>query len=502
MKSRKTLRALAGILLCVPGFWLVVPKSYREKNYLIPAGGCRLETTIVEKQDGEPQGTVVLFHGISADKKIMLYLAHGFAEQNLRVFVPDLLGHGHSPGPFSPERAEECGEALVSGLVARGMANPDRTIVAGHSMGGAIALRVGARIPVAGVVAISPAPMRSAHGVSAEMLLFQYSGPLPQHFLVISGSLEPKSMRENAADLVSSRKDDTAEYVEIPGATHVSHLFSSATVRTFQDWTSATLQLTGTPGIPSRRQLYGGLAGFAGLLLLATPFLREMTRRESNGDKAETGDSVPRVRILAEFAAAALIAVALLRFWHPLRAVLLFEGDYLASFLLILGIVLILLRWKVLKQQFSRLRIGLVGGLFAGLILFLLYSAWFELSIYEAWLTPAKWIRFPLVFVMVIPYHFAEEIGLGPVTTAKAGRRLAAGLALRLLVWIPLALGVFYLHSGEILMVLLGPYFALLFVLQRRGMDIVREETRSAAAAAVFGAILLAGFCTVIFPIT
>ena len=51
-------------------------------------------------------------------------------------------------------------------------------------------------------------------------------------------------------------------------------------------------------------------------------------------------------------------------------------------------------------------------------------------------------------------------------------------------------------------MVLLTPYFVLLHVLQRRGMDIVRQETGSVAATAVFGAILLAGFCLVIFPVT
>jgi len=33
-------------------------------------------------------------------------------------------------------------------------------------------------------------------------------------------------------------------------------------------------------------------------------------------------------------------------------------------------------------------------------------------------------------------------------------------------------------------------------------MDIVRNETGSAAAAALFGAILQAGFCLVIFPLT
>ena len=65
-----------------------------------------------------------------------------------------------------------------------------------------------------------------------------------------------------------------------------------------------------------------------------------------------------------------------------------------------------------------------------------------------------------------------------------------------------LVIGLLYFHSGEILMVLLLPYFAVLHLLERRGMDIVRQETGSAAATAVFGAILLAGFCLVIFPVT
>src|SRR5437879_4847376 len=171
MKSRKTARALAGILLCAAGFCLAFPKSYQEKTFLIPAAGCRLETAFIEKKDAAPQGTVLLFPGLAANKKIMSFLARGFAEQNLRVYVPDLPGHGHSPGPFSPQRAEDCAEALVSGLVSRGLANPGRTILAGHSMGAAIALHVGANVPVAGVGAISPAPMRAAHGVRPEMLL-------------------------------------------------------------------------------------------------------------------------------------------------------------------------------------------------------------------------------------------------------------------------------------------------------------------------------------------
>jgi len=46
------------------------------------------------------------------------------------------------------------------------------------------------------------------------------------------------------------------------------------------------------------------------------------------------------------------------------------------------------------------------------------------------------------------------------------------------------------------------PAFALFCLGQRWGMDVVREVTASAAAAALFGAILLAGFCLVVFPTT
>src|SRR6266853_6874671 len=204
MKSRQAMRALAGILLCGLGLWLALPAPYRERTYIFKADGCRLETTIVEKQAGAAQGSVLLFHGISANKKIMSYLARGFAEQGLRVYVPDLPGHGRTAGPFSPGRVEQCAEALLRALLARGTVDADRTILAGHSMGGAIAERIASRVPVAGLVAVSPAPMRAEHGVTPEKLLFSDPPILPSHSLVIVGSLELESMRRNAADLAAS----------------------------------------------------------------------------------------------------------------------------------------------------------------------------------------------------------------------------------------------------------------------------------------------------------
>jgi pimeloyl-ACP methyl ester carboxylesterase len=502
MKSRDAFRAIAGVLLCAAGAWLAVPAPYHEQIYFINAGGCRLATTILEKPGGATAGSLVLFHGISANKKIMTYLAQGFAEQGLRVYAPDFPGHGRSPGPFSPAQAEHCGEALVRELLSRGAIAADRTILAGHSMGGAIAVRIAWRVPVAGLITMSPAPMRATHGVSAEKLLFSDPPLLPPHSLVIVGSLELESMRRNAADLAASRNDGTTIYLEIPGATHVSLLFSSSAMRAAQEWSAQILQLPRTPTLPSHRPLVGALAGFAGILLIAGPFLREAVGKASREYLAETSASVRVTRLFLEFALGSILVVLLLRFWLPLKAIGLFQGDYLASFLLLLGLVLAAIHWNTIRSAIAASPRQMVIAAFAGLVLLLLSTAWFDLTFYEAWLTPMKWARFPVLLAVLLPYHFAEETLLGPPRTGKIWRRISVALSLRLITWGALMAGVLILHSGEILMGLLAVYMALFNLIQTGAMHIVHKGTGSAGAAALFGAILQAGFCLVIFPIT
>src|SRR5271167_560274 len=210
--TKRTLRAIIGIGLCVAGLCLSLSVHTQQQTFRIGAGGCRLVTDIVEPAGGNAQGYVVLFHGLAANKRIMSYLAEGLAEQGLRVFVPDLPGHGRTEGPFSFDRAEECSANLVRELIARGLLDPERTILAGHSMGGAIALRVASQQPVAGVVAISPAPMRPVAGVSAEMMPFNGFGALPGHSLVLSASGDPVQIRNGARDLVPIPGDGTSQY--------------------------------------------------------------------------------------------------------------------------------------------------------------------------------------------------------------------------------------------------------------------------------------------------
>jgi pimeloyl-ACP methyl ester carboxylesterase len=515
MIGRDAVRAGVGVALCVAGFVLARASPYRETTVIVDADGCRLATDIVDAGNDAAEGSVVLLHGVVANKKIMSYLAQAFAEQNLRVFVPDLPGHGRTPGPFSFARAEACSESLVRQLVARRAIDPARTILAGHSMGGAIAVRVAARVSVAGVIAISPAPMRTARGVPADTLPYTNPPPTPAKTLAISAAWEPFGIRESTRGLITGEAANTGAYMLVPHATHVSVLFDPRVARASQEWTARVLQFAPGAALPSRLPLAGSLAGLLGLFLLAGPFIREAVRKRemkeaAQGETMRADDSQEGAfsltvrsagRLCVEIAVASLAVVLLLRLWIPLRFIHVFQGDYLASFLLILGVALLLWHRASAGVLFRSKLSTLLGAAFAALVVHLLIYAWLDLTITEAWLTPARWLRFPAMLAAVLPYHAAEELLLGQVARSAKVRLLLA-LVFRFIAWSALLVGIFLLHNGQVLLILLAPYFAVFCLLQRMGMGVVRRDTGSPLATALFGAILLTGFSLVIFPIT
>jgi pimeloyl-ACP methyl ester carboxylesterase len=514
MKPRRTVRAIVGVLLCVVGFVLARATPYRETTVMVDAGGCRMATDIIDLGGDAPQGSVVLLHGLAANKKIMSYLAYGFAQQNLRVFVPDLPGHGRTQGPFSFASAETCADSLVHQLIARGAIDSERTILAGHSMGGALAVRIGSHVPVAGVIAISPAPMSSAHGIPPEMLLFGTPPVTPAKTLVISASWEPFAIRDAARDLVTGDAAATGKFVLLPSATHVSLLFDRRVARASQEWAAEALHLSPGAALPYSGVLPGCVLGLAGLLFLSGPFIREtLSLNPRLKNRAEPGSfgnepilnaaaAPSAVRLLLEIGLVSLVSLVVLRFWNPLSFVRVFNGDYLASSLLIIGFGLLLLHRTSLRALWSRNAGTLLAAVFAGLVLHLLIMGWFEVTLTETWLSAARWARFPVLFLGVLPYLAAEELLLGPSFVRGRPAHFFLALASRAMIWVALILGILALHSGAILLLLLAPYLFAFFILQRLGMDVVRKDTGSPMAAALFGAILLTGFCLVIFPIT
>jgi len=128
-------------------------------------------------------------------------------------------------------------------------------------------------------------------------------------------------------------------------------------------------------------------------------------------------------------------------------------------------------------------------------LLILLFGAWFELTFYEAWLTPSRWLRFPILFFALLPWHLADRTFLGSPLASNRLRRFVYFFASRGILWLVLLSAIFYLRSAQFVFVLLIVYFALFSLLQRMASDVIRDQTRSIPASAIFGAILLAGFC-------
>jgi pimeloyl-ACP methyl ester carboxylesterase len=503
MLSNKFRRGGIGVLLLVAGFLLsfLSSRGYEERRYIADAGACKLDLLVVEKGGSavaDQKGSVVLFHGIAANKLIMRYLARSFAEQGLRVYIPDLPGHGRSVGPFSPDRAESCSLSLVRGLAARGMIQPERTILAGHSMGAAIALRIADRFRPAGVIAISPAPMSEAHGVQRENLLYLHPPPVSSNTLIMAGQFELNGISASAADLAATSADHSAQYISVPGNTHVSVLFSPTVARASQEWAAKVFQLHFPSHLPSRGNLFGSLLGLLGILLLAGPFIRELLGTESRPEGGSLKYSP--IRSILEVATVSALVVLLLHYWQPLRILHLFEGDYLAAFFLLAGLILLLTHVKPGLSQLRTKSSILAGAALAGLLLYLLVTGWFELTATGSWMTLARWTRFPFFFLSTFLFLYTLELFVGSVSSARFS--FPFFLCLTLIAWLPLAVGALYLRSGEILLVLLAPYFALCFVFAGMGAHLVRRLTGSPTATALFGAILVAGFCLVLFPVS
>jgi pimeloyl-ACP methyl ester carboxylesterase len=515
MKGAKGLRAAIAVGLCAAGIALVLSMPREaHRTFLVDAGGCRLVTDIVEPSGGgHPQGYVLLIHGIVADKQIMSYWTSGFASEGLRVFVPDLPGHGRTAGPFSFDRADQCSSNLLRELVARGLLDPERTILAGHSMGGAIALRVASREPVAGVVAISPAPMQPVPGLPPETIPYHDFGKLPAHSLVMSGSWEPANISNAGKALVNASTDGSSAYISIPHASHVGILFDAKAMSAAEAWVARVLRLKVLQPLPPLRGAIGFFLGMAGIITLTGPFLRELLQPKKRPESlAETTGGVSMGRAFVVTAIVAFGAVGLLYRWVPLRFLHVFEGDYLASLLLFTGVLTLSVQSKALRDLFRGPQvasehtrpqyISVLLAAFGAILLCILIGAWFDLSLMEIWPTTGRLVRFLPFLAAVLPCHVAEELLLGPKRDRHVAARLAIALALRLVIWVALVAGIFRLHSGQILPVIMLPYFGLFCLGQRWAMEVVREATASPSASALFGAILLAGFSLVVFPTT
>ena len=529
MKLWQIILAIVGVVLLALGSrWIRVAELPKQELWL-DAGGCLTPMTVLDPPaDVKPAGSVVLLHGLAANRRLMMYLAEDFAGHGFRAYTIDLPGHGESRDAFSFAHAQDCAAAAVESLIHSGQLDPKTSILLGHSMGAAIAIRMADRDPVAATIALSPAPMISPQRMPANLLVFSASADL--------GIL--KRVAQSLSDAAGGERTAPEDFVQqrafelrwLSRSTHTSLLSDRRVAHDSEKWAmqalfpeiagdTLTLNLdlaTYESFGQGRRRLAGGTLGFLGILLLfplvvtlaaklaapsaataATAWPNESSHVESPGNR-------PSVRLLlVEGALCAMIGVLLLVLGTPLKFLHLYTGAYLASLLLIVGILLLIFNFGFAMEYASLHIRPLAVAAFLGFATFLAIGAWLNWQLDDAWLNAPRWLRFAGLLPVMWIYNFAEEVVLGPVHHGlERVVRFVVFLLLRMELFLACTLAWYFFASGQVLIPLLFVYLALFSTLQRLATDALRSRIGSATAAALFGAILASWFIASVFPLT
>lgn len=512
MKRWEKACGIAGAFLVLLGAFCIHrgTRDIARQDLVLSGEGCRTPVSALEKAGAEPRGSVVILHGLCANRKIMFPFSFQLARAGMRVYVLDLPGHGDNTDSFSFARVEQCVSAALESLTDSGKIKPDLTAVIGHSMGGAAAVRLADREPVVATIAISPGPMVMPQRMPSNLLVFSAGHDL--------GLLKGQAARlAAAAGGNRTSPEDFAErrafeLVYLPRATHTSLLLDSRVLQNSIRWmreafsppTSKDAWGSEAEALTARDQAFwGSVIGLIGLFLLF-PACATFATSFASPKRAEIDDPRPsRLLALAEGTICALFGVLILTLGTPLKFLHIYSAAYFASFLFVTGVLFLALNWRDALESLSpNFRRGIATAAL-GLITILAISAWLNCHLSEAWLNGPRWLRFGGLFPFLWVYSYAEEVMLGPVRIGwRRAARYLVFLVLRLELWAACAVAAYKLPNGQLMLVVLFVFLAQFSILQRLATDALRLRTGSAPAAATFGAILVCWFIASVFPLT
>lgn len=508
---------ILGVVWLIQGAYAIHREALPQRAVMLDAGSCHVPMTILDPPGGNAVlGSAVVLHGLSANRRIMLYIGQNLTNAGVRVYIPDLPGHGDNTDPFTFAHAEQCAAAAVAALIRSNQIDPKTTILVGHSMGAAIAIRLADHNPVAATIAISPAPLVMPQRIPANLLVFD------AQYDIGAVRLEAESI-SSAAGINRTAPGDFAQdrafqMESITRATHTSVLFDPVVITESMEWINQTLssnfQRNGNANpemspMGHTFQIYAGAltgsaSGLLGILVLFLPCVA-IAGRIGGPMREESAVAlrVSRSLALTEVAFCALVSVLLLKLFVPLKFLHIYAGDYLASLLLVVGVMLLALNWRIAKTMWSPNAKHLIPAAILAFATFLAIGGWSNWQLSDTWMNGPRWLRFAALLPFSCIFSFAEEVVLGPVHAGKSRTlRFAVFLGIRAEIWLACLLAYFELSSGQVLPILLVAFLALFSILQRLATDAFRRRTGSPEAAALFGAILASWFIAAVLPLT
>lgn len=507
--------AVAGGAALFAAILLIRAERLPISNFVL-GDACRTPVTLIEPADhglsaaqagarvGEQPAAIVL-HGLSANRRVMLSIGQTLARSGFRSYLLDSPGEGDSTLNFSFAAAENCATSAIESLAAARQITISNTMLVGHSLGGAIAIRLADQFPDApGTIAVSPAPLIPPRHVPANVLILsaqfdppQLAGPARRLVKQLGG------IREAGDDF---RQRRAVGFRRIPLAMHSSVLADSQVNSEIADWSRRSLglslmKISALPeGIVLSAFLLGGIGIVAMMPLLAT-WICSMCRAQGSAKMAPVAHAIPTAKAILGVLLASVIAAALLIPGVPLRMLRLYSADYLASFLSLAGLIWLVLLPRESRASFRGRARDVVAAIIAAGCIAAAIALWTNWQFADLWPNAPRWLRLPPVALIVWPYFAAEEAALGPINARPGATRWFMFGGLRFALLLALVLGYFGFASGEFLPILISPALALISVGQRAASDLLQRRTRSLAAAATLDAILAAWFMAAAFPL-
>jgi dienelactone hydrolase len=424
VKARHLALATVGLILVLLAVWQIL------------TAGRGLEITTLRAT--EPPLTIISPAGIPAGGRPLVLVAHGFAGSTVimrgfaltlahagyAVVLWDSAGHGRNAQPMAADmRIDWLADVrpALAEAVARGVGDPDRVAILGHSMGTGAALAFGQAYPkTAATIAVSPV------GLSV-------TPKLPRNLLLMAGAREASFLRnaeERLAEAGGPGGDAAVgtarKLVVVPNVEHISILFSPTAHAAARDWLDATFgPQPGARDYTDRRVLWYGL-GLLGTLLTGAGLGPLVAERE-----AVVGPRRPLWRRLAALAGGALGSTLIL--WLAsglglgLRDLLgLLVGGYLLLWFGLAGLLSLLFLWIRPPLPSGR---ALLGGLMAFAVLWLGVGLLGQLVWLPWLLIPRRLVLWPLGIVLLLPWFLAAGEMVQGARWGRIGWWLAQSLA-------------------------------------------------------------------------
>ena len=398
-----------------------------------------------------PIGRVLVVHGLDVNKEVMRPISAALADGGFEVYSIDLPGHGDSTAPFRTDLAQQ---AIRSAKTFLG----DKTIVLGHSMGAGLLLDLAATEPFSTMVLLSPPPL-SLGEIHADRVL------------IATGDIDIPRIR-NFVAIAADIGNPKVEAWTLPWGGHSAPIFNPTYVRRVVQWLGGDGSKTRTAARLFWIAVMLASAVIFGVLLLPG---EQLAPAESN-----------IAAIVVRYVASASLALLVLKIVNPLRWLGLFATDYLISFVLVTGLVLLAAVTKTTKLQ--RHKGGMVTAIASAAFVIAVPGLIVLSRIMHMSLSGGRWWRFPCIVLAGLPLFISDELmirRIHPRWKSEAIALLTRGLFLAFLLT-----GVLTFDRESAFLVLIVPLIVIFWIALWFATGVVHRRTQNPLAAAIFASIV------------